>query len=128
MDELFRLLVECGRLRSPSPERASRRLLRQHGELVRAGPARRSPRERLETMLLSIMTPREIGEFRETGDTDWAYEIDELARFRCNAGRDRHGPMAVFRVIPAQQSAPPTRWASAARSRTSAISPRVSWS
>ena len=23
-----------------------------------------------------------------------------LARFRCNAGRDRHGPMAVFRVIP----------------------------
>ena len=28
------------------------------------------------------------------------YEIEGLARFRCNAGRDRHGPMAVFRVIP----------------------------
>ena len=51
-------------------------------------------------MLFSIMSPREIGEFREAGDTDWAYEIEGLARFRCNAGRDRHGPMAVFRVIP----------------------------
>ena len=34
------------------------------------------------------------------GDTDWAYEIEGLARFRCNAARDRHGPMAVFRIIP----------------------------
>ena len=51
-------------------------------------------------MLVSVMTPREIAEFREIGDTDWAYEIPDLARFRCNAGRDRHGPIAVFRVIP----------------------------
>ncbi len=46
------------------------------------------------------MTPKELGEFREGGDTDWAYEITGVARFRCNAGRDRFGPMAVFRVIP----------------------------
>jgi twitching motility protein PilT len=64
---------------------------------LRAG----QPAERLETLLVSIMTPREIGEYRESGDTDWAYEIEGLARFRCNAGRDRHGPIAVFRVIPA---------------------------
>jgi twitching motility protein PilT len=98
MDELFRLLVSSGssdlHLRTGEPP-----LLRRSGELVREDlPI--IPVERLEAMLTSIMTAREIGELRETGDTDWAYEIEGLARFRCNAGRDRHGPMAVFRVIP----------------------------
>ena len=98
MDGLLRLLVEAEasdlHLRSGEPP-----LLRLHGEIVReqAAPI---PAERLETMLLSIMSPREIAEFREGGDTDWAYEMPDLARFRCNAGRDRHGPIAVFRVIP----------------------------
>jgi twitching motility protein PilT len=98
MDDLFRLLVDAGasdlHLRSGEPP-----LLRHHGELARQDRPTLSA-ERLETMLISIMTPREIAEFREIGDTDWAYEIPELARFRCNAGRDRHGPIAVFRVIP----------------------------
>jgi twitching motility protein PilT len=98
IDELFGLLVSSGssdlHLRTGEPP-----LLRRSGELVREDlpPI---PAERLEAMLMSIMTPREIGELRETGDTDWAYEIEGLARFRCNAGRDRHGPMGVFRVIP----------------------------
>ncbi len=46
------------------------------------------------------MGPKDLAEFRETNDTDWAYELEGLARFRCNAGRDRRGPMAVFRTIP----------------------------
>ncbi len=98
MAELFRLLVEAGasdlHLRTGEPP-----FLRRNGELVRLEHAR-LPAERLELMLAGIMTPRELTEYRETGDTDWAYEIEGLARFRCNAGRDRHGPMAVFRVIP----------------------------
>jgi twitching motility protein PilT len=98
MEDLFRLLVDTGasdlHLRSGEPP-----LLRQHGELKRQERPALSA-ERLEVMLMSIMTPREVAEFREIGDTDWAYEIAGLARFRCNAGRDRHGPMAVFRVIP----------------------------
>jgi twitching motility protein PilT len=99
MDALFRTLVEQGasdlHLRSGEPP-----MLRLHGELARQ-PQSPLPAERLETMLNSIMTAKELGEFRETGDTDWAYEIEGFARFRCNAGRDRHGPIAVFRVIPA---------------------------
>jgi len=98
MDDLFRLLVDAGasdlHLRSGEPP-----LLRHHGELARQDRPALSA-DRLEAMLISIMTPREIAEFREIGDTDWAYEIPDLARFRCNAGRDRHGPIAVFRVIP----------------------------
>jgi twitching motility protein PilT len=100
LDTLFRLLVESGasdlHLRTGEPP-----MLRLHGELARqAHPALSG--DRVETMLLSIMTPKEVGEFREGGDTDWAYEINGLARFRCNAGRDRFGAMAVFRVIPNQ--------------------------
>jgi twitching motility protein PilT len=99
MDTLFRHMVGSAasdlHLRSGEPP-----MLRLHGELVRQDlPA--IPAERLEAMLLSIMTSKELGEFREAGDTDWAYEVEGVARFRCNAGRDRHGPIAVFRVIPA---------------------------
>jgi twitching motility protein PilT len=98
IEELFRLLVDSGasdlHLRTGEPP-----LLRRHGELVRQERPAMSA-ERMEAMLFSIMSPREVDEFRDSGDTDWAYEIDGLARFRCNAGRERHGPMAVFRVIP----------------------------
>jgi twitching motility protein PilT len=100
LEELFRLLVASGasdlHLRTGEPP-----MLRHHGELARQSlPALTA--DQLDTMLVSIMTAKEIGEFREGGDTDWAYEIEGLARFRCNAGRDRFGPMAVFRVIPNQ--------------------------
>jgi twitching motility protein PilT len=98
IERLLRLLVEAEasdlHLRSGQPP-----LLRRQGELARE-PGAPIPAERLEVLLASIMSPREIAEYRESGDTDWAYEIDGLARFRCNAGRDRHGAIAVFRVIP----------------------------
>ncbi|MGH7508421.1 MAG: type IV pilus twitching motility protein PilT [Gemmatimonadales bacterium] len=98
IDTLNRMLVESGasdlHLRTGEPP-----MLRLHGELARQAQTPLSG-DQLERLLLSIMTDKEIGEFREAGDTDWAYEISGVARFRCNAGRDRFGPMAVFRVIP----------------------------
>jgi twitching motility protein PilT len=56
--------------------------------------------DEMEALLFSIMPDRNKTEFGETNDTDFAYEILDLARFRCNVLRDRHGPAAVFRVIP----------------------------
>ncbi|CAN5700440.1 type IV pilus twitching motility protein PilT [soil metagenome] len=98
IEGMLRVLVEAEasdlHLRAGQPP-----LLRRQGELVRE-PGAPIPAERLETLLVSLMSPREVAEYREVGDTDWAYEIEGLARFRCNAGRDRHGPIAVFRVIP----------------------------
>jgi twitching motility protein PilT len=76
-------------------------IFRTHGEIVRQGGDALSYQE-LELMVLSIMPERNRGEWKETGDTDFAYEIQNLARFRVNAGRDRKGPLAVFRVIPAK--------------------------
>ena len=58
--------------------------------------------DQLQMTLLAIMPDRNRTEWNETGDSDFAYEITGLARFRVNAGRDRKGPLAVFRVIPAR--------------------------
>src|SRR5947207_11747948 len=76
-------------------------VFRTHGEMKRQATPPLSS-EQLEMMLLSVMPARTRGEWKETGDSDFAYEISGLARFRVNAARDRKGPMAVFRVIPAQ--------------------------
>lgn len=77
-------------------------MYRTHGEL---GPkAGESPlsREDIESMLHAIMPDRNKQEFAETNDTDFAYEMVDVARFRANALRDRMGPAAVFRVIPTE--------------------------
>jgi twitching motility protein PilT len=58
--------------------------------------------DQLELMLLAVMPERNREAWKATGDSDFAYEVVGLARFRVNAGRDRRGPLAVFRVIPAQ--------------------------
>src|SRR5439155_6211692 len=76
-------------------------LFRTHGEMKRQG-APPIAVEQLELMLVAIMPDRNRQEWKETGDSDFAYEIAGLARFRVNAARDRKGPLAVFRVIPAQ--------------------------
>src|SRR5436853_6737739 len=52
-------------------------------------------------LLGPIMPEKNRKEFTERHDTDFAYEIKSLARFRSNVFADRKGPGAVFRVIPA---------------------------
>jgi len=76
-------------------------MFRTHGEIARQGGAALTVNE-LELLVLSIMPDRNRGEWKETGDTDFAYEIAGVARYRVNAARDRKGPVAVFRVIPAK--------------------------
>jgi len=76
-------------------------MFRTHGEIKRQSGSALSVND-LELLVLSIMPERNRGEWKETGDTDFAYEIAGVARFRVNAARDRKGPVAVFRVIPAK--------------------------
>jgi twitching motility protein PilT len=56
----------------------------------------------VEALLTPIMPERNRKEFAERHDSDFAYEIPNLARFRANAFVDRQGPGAVFRVIPSK--------------------------
>ncbi len=56
----------------------------------------------MRTLLTSIMPKKNLDEFGERNDTDFAYELPELARFRCNIFMDRKGMGAVFRIIPSK--------------------------
>jgi twitching motility protein PilT len=56
----------------------------------------------LERMLTSIMPDRNRVEFGEQNDTDLAYELADVARFRVNVFRDRHGVGSVIRAIPSR--------------------------
>jgi len=56
----------------------------------------------MRELLTSIMPERNQEEFARRSDTDFAYEIPGLARFRCNIFADRKGMGAVFRIIPSK--------------------------
>jgi len=77
----------------------ARPMVRLHGDMaaLNSEPYRA---EVVEKLLLEIMPARNRAEYEQTKDTDFAYEIPGVARFRCNAFCDRHGPCGVFRLIP----------------------------
>jgi twitching motility protein PilT len=56
--------------------------------------------DKLFAELLEIMPDKNQEEFDRRNDTDFAYEIEGLSRYRVNVFRDRFGPGAVIRAIP----------------------------
>jgi twitching motility protein PilT len=78
-------------------------LIRKDGHMQPLDPAAAALTADDSTALLeAIMPEKNQTEFREVHDTDFAYEIAGLARFRANIFLDRKGPGAVFRVIPSK--------------------------
>ncbi len=58
--------------------------------------------EIMRQLLTSIMPEKNQEEFERRHDTDFAYEIEGLARFRANIFLDRKGMGGVFRIIPSK--------------------------
>lgn len=54
----------------------------------------------MQALLSEICEPSAFQKYMETGDLDFAYEMDEDSRFRCNYLKQRNGLAAVFRLIP----------------------------
>jgi len=77
-------------------------MMRIDGELVPVEGVGVLEASQAETLLLEIAPKRHREQFRETGDADFAYEIEGLCRFRSNLFMDRKGPGGVFRVIPSE--------------------------
>jgi twitching motility protein PilT len=77
-------------------------LLRVDGEIVRMEEEPGLEPGTMNELLDPITPPRNLEEYASTHDTDFAYEISGLARFRANRFTDRKGPGAVFRVIPSK--------------------------
>ncbi|HWO87985.1 MAG TPA: type IV pilus twitching motility protein PilT [Gemmatimonadales bacterium] len=75
-------------------------IIRKSGEMQRLEGYQALTVDEMQALLFSIMPERNKKEWTETNDTDFAYEILGLARFRGNVLKDRKGPAAVFRVIP----------------------------
>jgi twitching motility protein PilT len=98
IDELFGMLVERGgsdlHLLETQPPK-----IRRHGEVM---PIREEPltHDEMVRLLQPICSPPAWKKFLETGDLDFAYEMDEANRFRCNFYKQLHGLGAVFRIIP----------------------------
>jgi twitching motility protein PilT len=100
IDVLFRLMCEAGasdlHLSVGTPP-----LVRKDGgiqPLDAAAPA--LDPATIVRLLDPIMPEKNKQEFSERHDTDFAYEIAGLARFRANVFMDRKGRGGVFRVIP----------------------------
>ena len=101
IDELFRTLVGM-KASDLHMSVGSPPLVRHDGEIKPlADRAVLTPAD-TERMLWPIAPERNREEFKRRHDTDFAYEIKGLARFRCNLFLDRKGMGGVFRVIPSK--------------------------
>jgi twitching motility protein PilT len=102
IDRLFRLMVDAKasdlHLSTGMPP-----LIRKDGHIqpLEEGAAPMT-HDDVAALLDRIMPEPNREEFARRSDTDFAYEIRGLARFRANVFADRKGRGAVFRVIPAK--------------------------
>jgi twitching motility protein PilT len=99
MEALFRLMIE----RKASDihlSAGSHPILRIDGEIRPLTDRPVLTAADTERILWPIAPERNREEFQRRNDTDFAYEIPGLARFRCNFFRDRKGMGGVFRQIP----------------------------
>jgi twitching motility protein PilT len=101
LDELFRLLkqMEGSDLHLCSREKP---YFRVYGQMKKLDQYEINDPDHLKEILFKIAPQRNRDEWDRDHDTDFAYEIVGVARFRCNLFADRHGPGAVFRLIPTE--------------------------
>src|SRR5215203_446837 len=102
MDAMFRQMVDMG-ASDLHISSLSAPLIRKDGEMCRLYDHEGTlSAEGAMRLLMEITPEKNRKEFEERHDTDFAYEITGLARFRANIFMDRHGVGAVFRVIPSK--------------------------
>ncbi|CAN5339381.1 type IV pilus twitching motility protein PilT [soil metagenome] len=98
IDQFFQVLIQSGgsdlHVGEGNPPK-----IRRHGEIL---PIREEvlTREEMAYMLSEICSPERWAKYEESGDLDFAYEMDEENRFRCNYLKQTGGYGAVFRIIP----------------------------
>ena len=98
IDEFFQALVDNGgsdlHLSEGQPPK-----IRVHGDVT---PIREEvlTHEEMIELMEPICPPKLWKEFCEIGDADFAYEMNEQSRFRCNYMKQQRGYCCVFRLIP----------------------------
>jgi twitching motility protein PilT len=98
IDQFFEVLINAGasdlHLGEGQPPK-----IRRHGDVI---PIRDVPlsHEEMTYMLSEISGPDRWQRYEASGDLDFAYEMNEDSRFRCNFLKQTAGYGAVFRLIP----------------------------
>jgi len=101
LDELFRILFETD-ASDLHCEATEHPVFRLHGTLYKLREYERWSHEWLKKLIWDIAPDRNKEEWEECKDTDFAYEVPGMARFRCNVYSVRHGVGATFRLIPSK--------------------------
>lgn len=98
IDQFFQVLVSSGGSDLHMAEGAPPKI-RQHGSVV---PIREEALtyEEMAYMMSEISGPERWARYLEIGDLDFAYQMDETSRFRCNYLKQANGLGCVFRIIP----------------------------
>ncbi len=101
IDELFKVMFDHGAsdLHLVSGQQP---VLRLHGALQRMDGYGVLEPDFLHELLYEITPPEKMHVFEQTGDIDFGYEIEGLARFRANFFNQKYGCAAVFRQIPSK--------------------------
>jgi twitching motility protein PilT len=76
-------------------------IYRIHGDIARVSQDPITP-DMMRQFIFPTMPKRNQDEFSKIQDTDYAYELQNVGRFRVNIFRDRNGVGAVMRHIPSQ--------------------------
>lgn len=101
LDRLFKKMVE-ERASDIHLNSNSVPMWRIDGEIIPIEGEKELSSYEVMQMLEEIMPQMNFKEFKETRDTDFAYELEGAGRFRCNVFADMKGPGGVFRVIPSK--------------------------
>jgi twitching motility protein PilT len=78
-------------------------MIRVHGDLSALDFGRDSSiltTEQTRDLIYEIMSDEQVRRFERSGDLDFAYEVPDCARFRCNVYRQTKGLGIVMRTIP----------------------------
>ncbi|HBE96816.1 MAG TPA: type IV pili twitching motility protein PilT [Verrucomicrobiales bacterium] len=101
IDRLFQYLVSSGgsdlHLSEGSPPK-----IRVHGAVSAIPDEPVLDGESFKILLSEICEPSAFEKYLECGDLDFAYEMNEESRFRCNYLKQQNGLGAVFRLIPTE--------------------------
>ncbi len=76
-------------------------MIRVDGEIERIDKVKLS-HDDVHSMVDGIMDDKQREDFESVLQTDFSFEVPDLARFRVNAFRQNRGSAAVFRTIPAE--------------------------
>jgi twitching motility protein PilT len=101
IDKYFKLMAEHG-VSDLHLCTGCKPMFRKDGSIMPLRAAEELTCQDAEALLYEITPARNLEEFKEKNDSDFAYTLEGVGRFRSNLFRDHKGVGGVFRLIPSE--------------------------